>query len=157
MANNRGKAFEQVFRENWKKSFPGTFLYRFPDQLSGYLGSHNPSDFIAFNNSTLYLIECKSHEGNTIPFTAISQHEILKSYVGLEGIRSGVVLWMIDHDRVIYVPADSITKMKADGKKSINIKTIDADGYRYIEIPSVKKRVFMESDYTVMKDLQEGD
>ena len=45
--------------------------------------------------------------------------------------------------------------MMKDGKKSINVKDIDT--YRIIDIPSVKKRVFLDSDYTVLFDLQEGE
>lgn len=48
--------------------------------------------------------------------------------------------------------------MKKDGKKSVNITTIEKDGYRYYDVPSTKLRVFMDSDY---RDLfnwaQEGD
>ena len=46
--------------------------------------------------------------------------------------------------------------MKQDGKKSVNIRTIDAEEYEYITIPSVKKRVFLDSDYSVLLDLPEG-
>ena len=40
--------------------------------------------------------------------------------------------------------------MKEDGLKSINIKTYEQ--YPHIDIPSVKKRVFMDSDYSVIFD-----
>ena len=48
MAINLGKKFESVFREDWEKSFPNGFLYRLPDQMSGFAGScaSNPCDFI---------------------------------------------------------------------------------------------------------------
>ena len=60
----------------------------------------------------------------------------------------GVVIWFIDHDRVIFVPLDTVTKMKQDGCKSVNINKLD--GYDYKEIPSSKKRVLMESDYSIL-------
>ena len=47
--------------------------------------------------------------------------------------------------------------MKNDGLKSINIKTTDKKLYNIIEIPSVKKRVFMDSDYRCLADLKEGE
>ena len=31
-----GKAFEEHFKEGWKKSFPDSFILRLPDQMSGY-------------------------------------------------------------------------------------------------------------------------
>jgi hypothetical protein len=92
MALNLGKGFEQQFRENWKQAFPNSFLYRLPDQMSYYYGSHNPCDFIGFHNGILYLLECKTHKGASIPFEAISQYESLKAYQGKPGIRAGVIV-----------------------------------------------------------------
>ena len=39
MAINRGKQFELKARENLKMSFPHGYLYRIPDQLSGFKGA----------------------------------------------------------------------------------------------------------------------
>ena len=46
--------------------------------------------------------------------------------------------------------------MKQDGKKSVNVLKSQNEGYNIIEIPSVKKRVFMDSDYSVLLTLEEG-
>lgn len=43
-----------------------------------------------------------------------------------------------------------------DGKKSVGLKAIE-EGYRIIEIPSIKKRVFMDSDYSVLMNLEDGE
>ena len=40
--------------------------------------------------------------------------------------------------------------MKKEDVKSVNIRTIDDTDYDFINIPSVKKRVFMDSDYRVI-------
>ena len=104
MAVNRGKQFEDVFRKDWKQSFPNTFLLRLPDQTSGFYGFRNLCDFIAYFDGILFLIECKSHSGASIPFSDISQYKILSSYVGFKGIRVGVVVWLYDKDVVLYVP-----------------------------------------------------
>ena len=61
-----------------------------------------------------------------------------------------------DHDKVIYVPIKTVTQMKKDQKKSINIKT-DLDKYRIFEIPGKKKRVFIECDYSILTTLEDGD
>lgn len=46
--------------------------------------------------------------------------------------------------------------MKKDGKKSINIK--DSMLYNSVEIPSIKKRTFLDSDYSVLvKRLEDGN
>ena len=40
--------------------------------------------------------------------------------------------------------------MKKDNKKSINVKMIEKIVFDIVVIPSVKKRVFMDSDYSVL-------
>ena len=47
--------------------------------------------------------------------------------------------------------------MKEDGKKSVNIKMIGTDEYNIKVIPSVKKRTFLTCDYTVLKNLVDGE
>lgn len=151
MANNRGKAFEKRFSEDWEHTFPGELLIRIPDQQSGYkFASSNVSDFIAYTFPYAYLIEVKSITGNTFPFTYLRQYDALLSYKGKKGLHVGVVLWFIDHDHVIWAPIEEIEKMKIDGKKSINIKMLNSDEYKLTDIPSKKKRVFMESDYSIL-------
>ena len=156
--NNRGKQYEAQVKKNWKSSFPSGFLYRIPDQMSGYkFTSTNISDFIGFNEGNLFLIECKSHQGNTFPFSCLTQFETLKSYLGIPGVRIGVFLWLTDHDVEIYLPIQTVEKMKKDGLKSFNIKYKPEEPYHFYIFPSKKKRVFLESDYSLLTSLQEGD
>ena len=49
----------------------------------------------------------------------------------------------------------TIKKLKNDGEKSIGIRHLEE--YNIKEIPSVKKRVFMDSDYSILKNLEEGE
>lgn len=151
MAMNKGKAFEARFKEDWKRAFPNSFLFRIPDQMNGYLTtSQNPCDFIAFTNRTLFLIECKSHEGTSIPFTAIPQYERLLRYKDIEYIKAGIIVWFIEHDKVIWVPIAAAEKIYTTGHKSIQLKMLGNDEYNILEIPSIKKRVFMESEYSIL-------
>jgi len=157
MAYNRGKAFEDKFKADFTKSLgPEATIDRLYDSTSGWRIS-NISDFIAYFYPYIFYIECKSKEGNTFPFSNLTQYEDLLVKVGKKGVRAGVVIWFIDHDKVIYVPISSITKMKEDGKKSINIRTIDEDGYKYFNVPSTKKRVFLDSNYCILMETEEGD
>ena len=94
----------------------------------------------------LFLIECKSHKGNTIPFTNLRQHDLLKTYE--QCAITGYICWFIEHDKVIFIPTKTISKMKENGLKSININKLG--GYEYIEIPSEKKRTFLNSDYRIL-------
>ena len=157
MANNKGKAFEQKFKQDFQQTFPEGTIDRIYDVSSGYKTISNIADFIAYNYPNMYYLECKSHLGNTFPLANLTQYDKLKEKVGIKGVRVGVILWFIDHDVVCYIPLRSITKMKEDGKKSVNIKMLAEASYRIIEIPSEKKRVFLDSDYTVLASLQDGD
>ena len=58
-------------------------------------------------------------------------------------------------DKVFYVPISTITQMKNDGCKSVGIKALDK--YKIYEIPSIKKRTYMTSNYSILLTLQEGE
>ena len=149
MGYNYGKKFELKFREDWIKSFPDSFIQRLQDNQSGYYGtSSNTCDFITFTNGKLFLIECKSTHGNTLPFSNIRQYDKLLAQRGKPGVSPGILVWWIDKFKIAWVPITSVEKMKNDGKKSINIKMLDEHEYVLFEIPSIKKRVFLDSDYT---------
>lgn len=154
MAENRGKIWEKKFLEDWKKSFPNTFLFRIPDQVTGYkTTSQNPCDYIAFVDNLLFLIECKSHKGASIPFDAIPQYERLLAYEGMKDVIPGVIVWFMEKDRVIWVPLNTMTQMKKDGEKSIKLsKLYPGSNYYYLEIPAKKLRVFMQCDYKLIVD-----
>lgn len=40
-----------------------------------------------------------------------------------------------------------------DNKKSINIKMLNEDTYKVVEISSTKQRVFMKCDYSMFRDI----
>lgn len=154
---NRGKQFEGRFEEDWVRTFPDSIILRIPDQMTGYKGiSKNICDFIEFDGNLLYFTECKSGKGASFPFSEISQYDKMLPFVGMKNVRVGVVLWLYEKDLVYYVPVSTITQMKADGKKSVGIKAYN-DGYNIKVVPSKKLRVFMESDYSFMKDLKAGE
>ena len=155
MSNNRGKQFEAKFKSDWKDTM-SKCIDRLYDSMSGYVSISNISDFIAFKKPNIFYLECKSHEGNTFPISCLTQYDKLTCKVGIEGVRAGVILWMIDHDTVLYVPISTFTKLIKDGKKSFNIKMVGDDTYPSIVIPSIKKRVFMDSNYSCLTDIPEG-
>lgn len=156
MAVNRGKAFEQKVKEDWKKTFPDSVIIRLPDQMSGYKGSSaNVSDFIGFNQTKLFLLEAKTTQINTFPLTNLRQYNDLLAYKNITNVYPGVILWFIKHDKIIFVPINSIEKMKKDGKKSINVKMLDENVYYMVEIPSKKKKVFLDSDYSILMNIKE--
>lgn len=157
MAVNRGKQWEQKFREDWARTVPASFLLRLPDQVSKFAGySSNICDFIGYNYPHLFLIECKSIHGNTLPFTNLTQFDKLIDYKDIKGVFPGVIVWWIKHDTVAWISVTEVMKMKNDGKKSINVKMVGEKVYDIVTIPSVKKRVFLDSDYSILTKLGEN-
>lgn len=157
MNKNIGKKFEDKFKSNWEKLFPGTLIYRLPDQQSGYAGggSQNPCDFICFTGEKVLLVECKAHAKSSIPFTAIPQYERLLKYKDLSNTFAGVIIWFYDHDEVIWVSIDTMQQMVLDGEKSIGLRMWNSKKpykktYNIIKLPSKKVRVFMDTDYTYL-------
>lgn len=147
MAVNRGKQFEEQIREAFEK-VPHTSVVRLIDPQNGYAGVRNICDFIVYNYPYQFFIECKSCYGNTLPFTNITKNQwdglYEKSHIN--GVVAGYMIWFIDHDRTIFVPAQSMIVHKELGKKSWNISNQwDSD---CIEIKGEKKRVLFDYDMT---------
>lgn len=160
---NLGKSFEERFKKDWQRCFPGTLCYRLPDQQSGYAGggSSNPCDYFGFTGNELLMVECKAHAGMSIPFTAIRQYDKMLSYKGLKNVYPGVVVWFYDKDTVIWVSIEEMEKMVTDGEKSIGLRMIDTEkpykkSYNIIKVPSIKLRTFMESDYKYLVEVLNG-
>ena len=148
MANNLGKEFEARLKRDWEDTVPNSFIYRLKDVTMGYKFIGNVSDFVAYKKPDMFLIEAKSHKGNTFPFSAFRQYKELTEYDNIEGLHPGVILWMIDHNLVLWIPIQTFEKLEAEGKKSFNVKYID--DYECLVIPSDKRRVFMRSDYSAL-------
>lgn len=148
-----GKQFEQKFRENWITSMPGSFILRLNDQVSGYNNSNNLSDFICFTKGILFPIETKSIQKVSFPFTNLVQYDRMEAVCDLEGVLPLVVMWFVNSDRVLAVPIKTIRKMKKHGLKSLNPNTVDREKYYMVDIPSVKLRTFMNSDYSCLTSM----
>lgn len=160
MPTNVGKKFEERLEEDWGNSFPSSksFIMRLPDQVSKRKGSSkNPCDFFAFDGVRLYVIEAKTHLGHRFPFDALPQYDKLKEIEEshYDNTLVGVVLWFRDHEKVLFIPMREIIKMvEEDKKKSINIKMFYNKEYTIYEIPSVKLRNYMKSDYSIMSEIE---
>lgn len=156
MPINYGKAFEEQFKKDFLKTVPNCTIDRIYDVMAGYKAISNVSDFIGYSFPSIYYLECKSHKGASIPFENITQYDKLKNKVGIPGVRAGVILWLYEKDKVFYIPISTISTLKKEGKKSVGIKAFN-DGYNIIDIPSKKKRIFMDSDYSVLLNLKDGE
>ncbi len=126
--------------------------------MNGYKEtSGNPCDFLCFPGEKLFMVECKEHKGASIPFTAIPQYERLLEFKGLPRVFPGVMLWLSEKDLVMWISIVEMEKMVKDGKKSIGIKMLDEKSYNIVVIPSEKKRVYMDSDYSILTSLKDGE
>ena len=93
MSVNRGKQFEDKFKEQWVKCFPKTFVLRLYDQVSGYkVVSQNACDFLCFPKGHLFMVECKSHDGASMSFDDIPQYNRLLQYKNLENVHPGILI-----------------------------------------------------------------
>ena len=153
---NRGKQFETVFAEQWQQQFPKKFFLRLYDTTNGYLGVANPCDFLAMPHNLLFMIECKSHEGASIPFKALPQYDRLLKYKDMENVRAGFLIWFLDKDVIIWVPIDVAEKVYESGRKSIPYDITEQDERAFI-VPSVKKKVFFDTDYQYLVERSSND
>lgn len=60
--------------------------------MGGYYGVSNVSDFICYSCPLIYLIDCKTHKGNTLNFSDFSQYESMLKYKDIEGLFAGTVI-----------------------------------------------------------------
>lgn len=125
--------------------------------MNGYKEtSGNPCDFLCFpGENKLFMVECKEHKGASIPFTAIPQYDRLLEYKDCPGVYPGVMLWLSEKDIVMWIGIKEMEKMVKDGKKSIGIKMLEDTLYNIMIIPSEKKRIYLESDYTSLLNFVE--
>ena len=147
-----GKKWESRFKEDWISSVPNSFIYRLNDQMSGFQGSSNISDFICYKKPDLFLIECKSHSGNIFPFAAFRQYDSLLEWKNVSGVHPGVILWLYDHNKVLWIPITTFEKLKIEDKKSFNVKMVGNSEYESLELPAKKLRTFMRVDYSALID-----
>lgn len=152
-----GKRFEERFKKDYQNCFPGTLIYRLPDQQSGYSGggSQNPCDFLCYPGDCVLMVECKAHAKASISFTAIPQYDRLLDYKGKYKTFPGVLIWFYEKDTVIWVSIEEMEKMVLDGEKSIGLRMIDEKKpykkhYNILTLPSTKLRTFMETDYNYL-------
>lgn len=158
MAKSYGKKFELKVRENLKQ-VPGISIDRLADNMSGFRNISNISDIIFYRYPFICYGEIKSHLGNTFPIANLTQYEKLLAKKGIKGVRAGVILWLINHNHVIWIPIETFEQMKNDNVKSFNIKmlTDNPNNYKFYDIPSTLRRTFMDTDYTKLFDYWEKE
>ena len=153
MADELGKKLERKLKEDFLK-MGGATIDRLYDPVSGFHGICNVCDFIGYKFPFICYMECKTTKGNTFPLSRLTQYDSLIKKKGIKGVIAGVVIWFYDNDKIVFVPIDTIEKLLSDGEKSVNIRKFlnseEEYAYNILELPSVKKRTFFDTDYTAL-------
>lgn len=160
MAVNRGKQFENVIRECLER-VANVSVDRIHDQTTGFRGSSNICDIIAYRYPNEFYFECKTVHGNVLPFKNISdkQWEGLVEKSTKLGVFAGIICWWVDKDITTFIPIELLHVFRWCGKKSIRY---DCDynlfgAYRMLQIKGKKRRVFFDYDLKgFLDELQSG-
>jgi penicillin-binding protein-related factor A (putative recombinase) len=148
--SNLGKKFEDVIKESFLKC-PDVSIDRLRDAPKKMKNVDNPSDFIVYKYPHEIYVECKSHKGNTLPFSCIREEQItgMLEKSKIKGVLAGVIVWFIDHDLTVWIPINEVVFWRDIGNKSINIKNIqdkNTERIRHIVIQGKKKRIYFDYD-----------
>lgn len=156
MAVNRGKQFENVIRESFL-AVTNTSVYRLHDDMSGFYGASNVSDFIIYHYPYQYFIECKAVHGNTLSINSNdpkrkygnisnTQWEGMLELSKVNGVKAGVICWFVDHDITVFIPIQALQEWREQGHKSVRFDDGLNTDLECYSIACEKKRVFFEYD-----------
>jgi len=132
---NQGKLFEQDIK---KSVPPNVYYYRLQDSASGWSSSDsdnvrftpkNKFDCLLFTRGVLILLELKSTQGTSIPYSMIKDHQIeeLNKASVYDGIKAGFLFNFRKSTRTYFMDIkDFIGYKDATDKKSINERDIEA-------------------------------
>lgn len=157
---NEGKKFEA----DLKSSIPDTcWLYRLRDNASSFANgtntrftSTNICDYILLDDitKTMFLIECKSTKGTSIPLSMIRDNQIkgLKDAGNHMLVAGFLINFRNDKNDTYFISINNFSDMINDiKKKSFNIKDLETFGA--IKIESTKKRT--RYTYNIQKMVNE--
>lgn len=160
ISQNEGKKFEA----DLKSSIPNTcWLYRLRDNASSFANgtntrftSSNICDYILFDDitKTLFLIECKSTKGTSIPFSMIRDNQIkgLKES-GKHKLVSGFLInFRNEGNDTYFILIEDFLKMIGIIKKKSFNKT-DLENFGATKIESTRKRT--RYTYNIQKMINE--
>lgn len=147
-----GKKFEERFKLDWINTFPSGTITRLYDVTTGYKSMSTICDFICYNYPYQFFIECKAHKGASLPFTVLTQYDKMIKELNKPGVQVGVVLWLYEKDKVLYVPISIIQCLKQQGEKSVGLRHLTGQ-YNIIDIPAKKLIHFMKCDFSCLMNL----
>lgn len=137
---NKGKEFEKIFKTQLQEV--GVFIQRIPD-IMDFRSINNIADFYAYSFPYMYLFECKTTAGKSLPFANISETQ----WNGLleaskhRGIISTIPTWFYDMDVTKCFTINELEQVKKTGSKSIRY-----DSEYGIPIDGKKRKVYFDYD-----------
>lgn len=153
MSVNRGKDLELIVKDCAER-VDGVFVQRLYDPQGGFASVANPCDFIMYRYPKMYMIECKSVHGNTIPIYTPNPNKRYGNisntqWLGLleaskYGIVAGIICWWVDKDVTRFIPIQSLEGIRSNGAKSIRYDAIIPNSYTIV---GTKKRVYFDYDF----------
>lgn len=137
-----GKKAEQKLRQWLDRPQDGYCFDRLPDQMTGFYGSKNICDFILFKSPNMYYIESKATWADRFDFSMITdyQYENLLKKSMIANVYGVIVVLFAAEQRAFIIDIREIDKVKASGKKSLNIKKISNWNIQYREIQTIPSR-----------------
>ncbi len=137
---NAGKVMEQQFRKSAKK-VPGLFFYRLRDGTASFYGGaqdnrirfqqRNIADVVMFQTPVMYLLELKTHNGASLPLTAIRENNLkdLADAAQYSNMVSGLIVDFPERGRAYFADARAVQRfMRSQERKSIPILWFDLNG-----------------------------
>lgn len=155
MSENRGKDFEAQVRKCFNM-IDNVSVDRLLDPQAGFAGVRNICDFIIYKKPTIYYVECKSCNGNTLNFHNITDNQWngMLAKTTIDGVVAGVMIWFVAHDKTVFIPIQVLQKLRQNGAKSVNVKDIEKLG---LIIKASKRRVLFDYDFTEFLNFESWD
>lgn len=148
--DNLGKKAESKIKEWLDRPEDGYCIDRIYDQVSGYYGSKNISDFEFFKSPYLYYIESKATYDDSFKFSMLTEYQYtsLLRKSKIKGVFGVVIVLFASYQRAFILDIRDIDRLiNEHDKHSLNIKKIDKWTIPYVEIQTVPSRKAL-LDYT---------
>lgn len=134
-----GKDAEDRIRTWLDRPELGYCIDRTHDQMSGFYGSKNVSDFTLFKKPNFYYIESKATTHDRFEFNQLTDYQRDEMYKRskVDGVSGKVIVLFVSYQRAFIL---DIVDIVESGLKSINIKKLDKWTIPAVEIKTIPSR-----------------
>lgn len=117
-ARNFGQSFEDHFKKTVEQN--GGICVKIPSggRVVGtghkkiFVKMKSPFDFVVAKDGLACVLDCKTLEADTFPFSAIKRHQLKSLYECSRHIPSGYVVWFRVSDQVCFFPSELLLALK---------------------------------------------